>query len=449
MMFLKNQKLDRRTLLRGMLGGAAVTIGLPPLEAFFNSNGNAYAIGGGFPVRFGLFFWGNGILPNKWNPKGEGTGDAWSLNEQMQALASVKEHITVVSGMAVKTGVQNNIPHETGATGILTGSTWQGTDQGGSPQLPSIDQIIAAELGAYTRFKSIEFGAEPGYGYSWNGVNSRNPPESSPAALFERIFGGSFRLPGESAGPDPRLGLRRSVLDAVMADAKKLQQRLGQADKERLEQHLNSLRELEQRIRFIEENPPNLAACAYPNEPLANYPNVDGRPQIAAKHRAMTDIMVMALACDQTRVFSNFFSYPVNNILFLTDDIRGHHQLTHDEPGDQPTVNKIVKLIMNEYAYMIEKLAEIPEGDGTLLDHSAILATTDCSLGRTHSLNDYPIIIAGKAGGALKTNMHYRDPAGDNASKVMLSLVRACGVSAATFGIEEGEVQDGLGAIEA
>ena len=454
-MFLKKRQLDRRTMLRGMLGGAAVSIALPPLEIFFNGSGTAYAVGGGFPIRFGLFFWGNGVLPQKWTPTGEvgvNAGDAWQLSEQLQPLADVKQHISVISGMSVKTGVQNNIPHESGAAGILSGSMWNGTDMGGTPMGPTVDQIIAAELGALTRFKSIEFGAEPGEGYSWNGLNSRNPPESSPAALFERVFGGGFSLPSENAGPDPRLKLRRSVLDAVIEDAKALQQRLGQTDRERLDQHLSSLRELEQRIRFIEENPPNLEACNYPTEPLADYPNIEGRPQMAAKHRAMTDIMVMALACDQTRVFSNFFSRPVNNILFLepgqTNANLGHHQLTHDEPGDQPTVNEIVKVIMGEFAYMVERLSQIPEGEATLLDNSAVLATTDCSLGRTHSLDNYPLVIAGKAGGKLKSNIHYRDAGGDNASKVILSLVRAVGVTAGSFGVDDGETTDGLGAIE-
>lgn len=451
-MFLKNRKLDRRTMLRGLLGGTAVSIALPPLEIFFNNSGNAYAIGGGFPTRFGLFFWGNGVLPQHWVPDGEGEGDEWTLSEQLAALKNVKQHVSVISGMSVKTGAQNNIPHESGASGILTGSQWEGTDAGGTPLAPSVDQVIAAELGALTRFKSIEFGAEPGEGYSWSGLNSRNPPESSPAALFERIFGGSFRLPGDDVGPDPRLGQRRSVLDVVMEDAKALQARLGQTDRERLEQHLTSLRELEQRIDFIEKNPPNYEACNYPDEPLSDYPPIDERPQMAEKHRAMTDIMIMALACDQTRVFSNFFSRPVNNILFLkpgeTNANLGHHQLTHDEPGDQPTVNEIVKIIVGEFAYMVERMSEIAEGDGTLLDNSAVLATTDCSLGRTHSLDDYPLVIAGRAGGNLKTDIHYRDPAGDNASKVILSLIRAVGVTAASFGVEDGETSDGLGVIE-
>jgi hypothetical protein len=247
---------------------------------------------------------------------------------------------------------------------------------------------------------------------------------------------------------DPKLRLRRSVLDLVHQDAQRLTQRLGASDRIRLDQHLTGIRELEQRLARLEEDPPDLEACAVPGEPAEEYPDLDGRPQLAAIQRAMADILAMALACDQTRVFSNFFTYPVSNHLFpgMRD---GHHRLTHDEGGDQPQVNEIIKQIITELAYFLGALARVQEGDSTLLDHSLILCTTDVSFGRTHSIADYPIILAGSASGAIQKGVHYHSSTGENASKVLLSIVRAMGLRRERFGAQGGEVDTSLGAIEA
>jgi hypothetical protein len=312
---------------------------------------------------------------------------------------------------------------------------------------PSVDQLIAAKLGESTRFRSLEFGAEPGSGLSYNGPNSINPPERSPHALFERVFGGSFQLPGEGPIIDPTLALRRSVLDAVMDHIKSLQNQLGASDKLRLEQHLESVRGLEKRLAKLEEDPPNLAGCAMAPKPEKEYPDIEGRPQLQAKNRAFCDIVTLALACDQTRVFSNFFTYPVSNNLFPSAPA-GHHQLTHDETGDQPEVHKITLQCIEELAYQIESLMSVQEGDGTLLDHMVVLGTTEVSLGKTHSLEEFPIVLAGGCGGKLKTGIHYRSVGAENTSKVILSIIRATGVDAASFGGEGGKVTDGLSAIE-
>jgi hypothetical protein len=247
--------------------------------------------------------------------------------------------------------------------------------------------------------------------------------------------------------PDPRLALRRSVLDAVMEESSSFQRELGAEDRRRLEAHFVSVRELELRIQRLEADPPNLAACTRPAEPLADYPDIDGRPQIVAKNRAMCDVIALALACDQTRVFSNWIVEPVSNNL-IADATAGHHQLTHDEPGDQPMVNSIVRLLVGEYAYLLESLKNIPEGDGTLLDHCAVLGTSDVSYGRNHSLDEFPILIGGGANGRLRNGIHYRSEVRENTSKVMLSLVRSMGVVAGSFGGESGYTEDGLSAIE-
>jgi hypothetical protein len=419
-----------------MLGGAAISVALPRLEAF---------AAGAFPKRFGIWFWGNGMLPARWNPTGSGT--EWTLSEQLMPLEPVKSEITVVSGMSLKTG--NSIPHGSGPAGILSGAPLiVRTGEDFTFSAPSIDQTIANVVGRETRFRSLEVGVRPEQGLSYNGPDSRNPPESSPRKVFDRLFGSGFTAPGEEPVIDPKLRLRRSVLDAVLADADRLKGRLGAQDKLRLEQHLEGVRDLERRIQRLEENPPTLESCAVPAMPAEDYPDIDGRPPLAEISRVMAELVAMALACDQTRVFSLFYTYPVNNILFpgLPE---GHHRLTHDEPGEQPLVNQIVVSIITELRHFIETLKNVPEGDGTLLDNCAVLCTSDVSFGRTHSLDDYPIIIAGTACGALKKGIHYRSPSGENASMVLLSLVRAMDLAVTSYGVGSGMVDEGLGAIEA
>lgn len=430
--------LSRRTLLRGLLRGSAVALALPPLEIFLGRKG-AYACGGAIPRRFGLFFWGNGNLPERWLPTGE--GEAWELSEQLAPLASVKDFLTVVSGMSVK--LPNTEPHGSGAAGILSASSLMSVGDDLTFSEPTIDQIIAAGIGAETLYSSLQTAATDTYGLSYTGAGARASAETDPYAFYERIFGETFREPGEEVEIDPTLGLRRSVLDAVMEDIAALEARVGAADKVRLEQHLDGVRELEQRLARLEEDPPNLEACERASSPEASYPDVDGRAQASARSRAMTDMLAMALACDQTRVFAHFFSEPVSNILYpgASD---GHHNLTHDEMDPQDEVNAITVQIMEDFAYMLEKFASVDEGDGTLLDNSVILGVSEVSLGRSHSLDDMPILLAGSACGRLRTNYHYRSVSQENATKVLLTLAQAMDLSIAELGVDEGWTDETL-----
>jgi hypothetical protein len=438
---------SRRSVLRGMLRGSAVTVGLPLLQGFLNEGGTALACGDGLPLRFGLFFWGNGILPDKWVPTGEGAG--WTLSPQLSPLAAVQDLITVVSGMSIHT--ENLIPHGSGAAGILTGAPLQVYEDGrldGTFAGPSLDQIIAAEIGGETIYRSLETGVVPGTGgRSYNGPNNKNPPELNPFAFYERVFGASFRAPGEDGVVDPRLGLRRSVLDAVLTDIHKLDANVGNADKARLDQHFTGVRELELRLARLQEDPPNLEACGRPEAPESVFPDIEGRPQMEATHRAMADLLIMSIACDQTRVFSHWFSDPLTNTLY-PEVSAGHHDLTHNEIGEQPEVSQIVTFVMSQLAYMVEQMALVPEGDGTMLDNLLMLATSEVSDGRTHSFEEMPLILVGNACGRIRQGVHHRSHTQENTSKLLLSTVRAMNINAVSFGADEGEVSDGLSAIE-
>jgi hypothetical protein len=435
-------RFTRRSVLRGMFRGAVVTVGLPPLLAT-TTRGARAACDDGFPKRFGLFFWGNGNRPDQWTPAGEGAD--WALSESLAPLASVKEKISVVSGLSVK--VPNIIPHWSGAIGLLTGQAPDGVDGDWDVGAPTIDQLLAQSIGGETIYRSLEVGVDTASAVSWAGPGAQYPCEDDPYAFFDRLFGASFREPGSDAEPDPSIAFRRSVLDAVMGDINALQSAAGREDRVRLERHFDGIRELELRLARLQEDPPNLAACTRPSAPEAAYPDVDGRPQISARCRAMSDLIAMSFACDQTRVASMYLGYPVSNTMFegITD---GHHSLTHNEPSPQPQVQDITHQVITEFAYLLDALDAIPEGDGTLLDHCCMLGTTDVSEGRIHSLDEMPIVLAGGACGALNMGIHHRSYGQENAAKLMLSIVRAMGVTQEGLGAGDTWTTDGLSAIE-
>jgi hypothetical protein len=439
-------RLDRRTVLKGLLGGAVVSVALPALEIMLNEHGTALADGSAFPTRFGLWVWGNGVTPSRWVPALAGEGEAWQLSEQLSPLAAVKSKLIVPSGFEVR--ARNLIPHLSGFGALLTGLAQIGEEGDNTYAGPTIDQQIAAVLGADTAYRSIEAGGWFSESISHNGPHSPNPPETVPHVLFERLFGPTFRAPGEETRVDPRLALRRSVLDAVGGRVTSLQAQLGSADRARLDQHLSGIRDLELRLARLEAGPPDLAACMRPDAPTSAERLADA----FLNHEAIADLMVMALACDQTRVMTLSFMHGVSNYLF-PGATAGHHELTHNEPPDdlgyQPEVHRNTMMSIEQLGYLLRAMDAVTEGDGTLLDHSAVLATTDVSWGFTHQIDEYPIVIAGSANGRFKQDVHYRSTTRENPSRVMLSLIRAMGIVQASYGDEDRYTEDGLGAIEA
>ncbi len=450
----RRNRISRRALLRGMLGGSAVAVGLPALELFLNESGTAYAdCASGMPTVFGIFYWGNGMIPDLWNPTT--TGPGYDLPPMLSGLRKsvmggdnwdVTPKVSVVSGMRVLTS--NTSPHGSGPAGLFSGADLVDDTFIG----PSLDQVIAdgfAASGGDKRFHSIEIGVERSTSsWSMTGPHMVNPPECDPFGLYTRIFGPEFRLPGDHSAPPPQIALRHSVLDAVGAQARRLESRVGAADRARLEQHYEGIRALELQLERLAMAPVAPACVARPDMPAMDYPDREGRPQMQAIHRVMVDMMAITLACDQTRVFSEMFSQPVNNTLFL-DAPAGHHELTHNEVDPQPQVERIVTFILGEFAYLVNKLDSVVEGGSTLLDRCAILGTTDVSYGRTHSLEDYPMLIAGNACGTLRSGLHYQSPSAENASKVPLTIMNALGLVTAGYGTGAAHTTDMLSAIQA
>lgn len=448
---------NRRQLLRGLMGGAAVTVALPMLDGMLNTSGEAFADGHALPKRFGIFFWGNGVRLDKWNPTGTGSG--FPLSPALMPMASVKDYVSIVSGMNIKTGNQRG--HHAGCVGILSGAPMIPQDPGGAGYAStfsdkSIDQKIAAEIGKTTRFKSLEVAISRsivnGEGttlryLSHNGPDAGNPPEFDPKKLFERVFGVGFVDPEIKRREDLKVGLRRSVLDAVWQDAKALQLRVGSADRSRLDAHMTAIRALEVRLASL---PPSAGACAIPAIP-GSFPTDAGKEPMEERMKAFSDLLTLVMACDQTRVFSIQFTGSVGGTVFWqVGASNGHHDLSHDEAGDQPVLQQTTVFTMKNLAYLLDKLKNTTEGTGNLLDRTAILASSDTAHGREHTINDYPILVAGKAGGALKGGVHYRSTTGENTSTVLHSLFKATtDLPITEFGKDGGRVTSGCKAIEA
>jgi hypothetical protein len=322
---------------------------------------------------------------------------------------------------------------------------------------PSLDQLVAADLGKTTRFKSLELGvsrrlrkdegATPQI-LSHNGPNSGNPPIFEPRDLFSRLFGGDAPPPmGAVGGPSvlqKAIAMRKSVLDVVVKDIERLKLTVGATDKRRLDQHFSNLRAIEKRLQM----PEAAGGCTPGTAPQLFPPTAQGE-QLEPVTVAMSELLALALACDQTRVFSMLFTGTIGGTVFLQAGVkRGHHQLTHDEPGDQPQIQATTVFTMQMLSTLLQKLKDTPEGAGNLLDSCAILATTDTSEGKTHSIKDYPILVAGRAGGFLKhPGIHHRE-VGGNTSTVLMTMLRAVGSTATEVGASTGRATTGLSAIE-
>src|SRR4051794_22788132 len=309
------KRLDRRTVLRGLLAtGAAVTIPLPLLEGMLNTNGTALAATGtAVSPLYVTWFFGNGSLPGLWKPAATGAGSAWALSEQLQQLSDIKSYLTVLSGLENKL-VVSGVEHPSGSAGATTGAPLNGN----AVRAASIDQIVADAISKGAPFRSIEVGVTPATPngpqdslatVSHRGPNARNNAEYDPKTLFNRLFTSTTSMTGTTQ-PDAASKLatvKRSVLDAVIADGTSLEQRLGASDKQRVEQHLDAIRAIEQRLQTT---PPDGGSttpseCSSPAAPSVGKDTKSEAPP--AVNTAMAQLSTLALACEQTRVLTFMF----------------------------------------------------------------------------------------------------------------------------------------------
>lgn len=438
---------SRRRVLRGMLNGAAVSVALPMLNCFLNDNGTALASGRPIPQRFGTWSWGLGMSEAIFVPKQ--TGANYDLPLEIQALKPVQQHINLLTNYHVFKDAAPNLCHHTGWV-ILRSGIAPVTAQNRPGE--TIDVTIAKKIGNETRFKNLSANATGDVrdSFSYENGNSVNTPEWSPLRFYTRLFGTDFQNPNAAEfKPDPRVMARKSVLSGVMGETKELNKSLGAEDRARLDQYFTGLRDLERRFDLQLRKPDPLEACIVPGKPEDLPAGLDAE-LVAKRHRIMTELMLMAVACDQTRVFNMFYAAAFSGTTKPGYD-KPHHTATHEEAVDehvhcQPNVSWYTRRAMQEWAHFVQALANFKEGDGTLLDNVFVFALTDQSFAKTHAIEGIPMFTAGRAGGRVKTGLHI-DGGGTPGTRVGYTAMQLMGVDAPSWGNQSNNTSKEIGEI--
>ena len=435
-------KLHRRNILRGMFQGSAAVVGVPFLDCFLDSKGKALAATGRpLPTRFNTFFFGCGLTKQLWIPKVGGKD--YEMTVQLKPLEKFRSKLNVFSGLRVPLDDNPNYQHWSGVAAAATGISPTKQSEFDSK---SIDQQIADVISHGARFKSVSASAagDPKQSYSSLGGANTLPAEASPLSLYTRLFGPGFQDPTKGDWkPDPQALIQQSVLSAVADNRKRVMQNLGAADRARMDQYFTSVREAELQMIAQQQRPEIQAKVTIPDAPAEAVCN-NALPNLRAVVPMMAKLGALALATDQTRVFNLSVSEPGSQI-FMPGDSLGYHQSTHEEPidpvlGYQPRVAQYNVDTMELFAMLLKELDGIPEGDGTILDHSLVFAFTDQSFAKIHAVDGLPIFVAGGASGRMKAGFHV---AGDSSpvSRVGLTIQKAMGVSLDVWGKGSMEVR--------
>jgi len=432
------KKWNRRHVLKGMLGGTAVTVGLPLLDCFLDGNGTALAAGAPIPSRFGTWFWGCGINAARWIP--EKVGADYDLKAELAPIEPFRKKVSVFTGFNCILGGKPNLPHWSGIMATLTGTVpLRGGMGSGSTEAPTIDCLVADAIGTGSRFRSLEVACtgQSGVSYSMRAGSTVNPSEVDPVSLYRRIFGPEYKDPNAAEfKPDPEIMLRQSVLSSVKEERDALARVVGAADRARVDQYFTSLRDMEQQLALLLQKPAPAVACLKLKEP--EQIKLGPTWETAVKtHDVLADLVVMALACNQTRVFNVALSTAASN-LRRDGSAVSFHELTHEEPVDdklgyQPKSTFFIEKSMETFAAMLRKMDSIKEGDGTLLDHSLLLATSESNYAKLHTIDSLPIMIAGSAGGKWRSGQHINGK-GDPTSRIGLTIQQAFGIPVGSWG---------------
>ena len=410
---MKNQLLSRRTVLRGL----GTMIALPWLESMGSLTTWAAGAPGKktAPNRMAFLYVPNGKDMANWTPASEGA--LGTLPSILSALAPVKNDLVVLTGLAsdkARPHGDGGGDHARAMASFLTGAHPQKTDGTDIRAAVSVDQLAAARIGEQTRLPSLEIGCEAsamagncdsGYScvysstMSWKTPTQPLPKEVNPKMVFERLFGSAG-----SAQREHRYKSRKSILDFIRDDTRALATKISYTDRQKLGEYFTSIREVEQRMDRLAQLPPITA----PNGATAP----QSVPGDYAEHlRIMCDMLVLAFQADVTRICTFVLANEGSNKNYPSLGVReGHHELSHHGKDAEKIrkVREINKFHVAQFAYLLQKLKSIPEGDGTLLDHCMIAYGSGNSDGDRHNHDDLPILLAGRGGGTIKTGRHIR-----------------------------------------
>jgi uncharacterized protein DUF1552 len=429
--------ISRRTILQG----AGVAMALPWLESL-PAFGAEPAAGGAaqFPKRFAALFMACGINSNHWWAKG--SGSEMELSKTLEPLAPIKNKLNVISGLFNKAATGVGIhPGQTG--NILSGAALQkGAELKGGV---SMDQVLANTIGQETVQPSLVLGCEqPITGYhetnfsmaysshiSWQNATSPVPMEVYPSLAFDSLF--------------ENRGSRRnqSVLDRVREQAASLSRQMSNSDKAKLDEYLSSVREVEKRANRARTDQVKAASNATDKGlPLATMPRPDnGLPEDIREHmRLMCDIVALAFQMDKTRVATLLLCRDISGLFYpFLDARKAHHSASHDDLSDE--YERISRYYVSQLAYLASRLDAMPEGDGTVLDHSCLIFLSNMWSGSKHDSTKLPLVQVGSLGGTLQTGrvLDYRDAPDDDRKlcSLYLSVIHRMGLPMAKFGDAE------------
>jgi hypothetical protein len=422
---------------RHFLRGAGVALALPWMESLAKAAASDQP-----PLRFACVYFSNGIDPKRWSAKGEGA--AMEFGESGAPLTAIREDIVFLKGLYNHQAFTNPSPHMGRMANMLSGARVS-ADPADIHVGTTFDQILAKQIGAQTAIPSIALGVEPnelrledglsmiyGSNISWVSPTKPATKEIYPARVFDALV---------DDGKGRRLD--RSILDAVLDDTHSIQPRISGSDRKKLDEYLESIRDIEKRIdragkeERLEGWRPTLAK---PNMPRP----ADEIPQDPPDHmKLMMDLVVLAFQMDKTRIATLMLNNDLSQMNFkFIPGVRGalHLDLTHNgkSPELQQMYLKTNQFHMQQLVYLVNKMKGIKEGEKTLLDSSLLLFGSNLYDGDAHGANEMPLIIAGKAGGKLQTGrvLDYSDAGNDNrrACSLYLSIMDHFGVTLDRFG---------------
>jgi hypothetical protein len=439
-MFLTKTHLSRRTFLNGM----GVTIALPLLESMIPAATPLAQTSAAGRTRLGCIYIPHGATMDKWTPATDGTG--FELSEILAPLEPFRDQVNVISDLShpqAYGGGSATANHNRSAATFLSGAH---AEAGPQAHLGiTMDQFAAQKMGQDTPLPSLELMIEEaslscGEGLScayrdtisWQGPTSPLPMQNNPQVVFERLFGDG------STDAERRARRQQSVslLDSVLGEASALQRKLPGADRARVDQYLNDVREIERRIE-------KAAKQASTDVTLPDAPT--GIPKDVDAHiKLMLDLQVLAWQADITRVTTFLLAKELSNATYPKSGVRdAFHILSHHSNVRE---NQDRFAVLNRYhvgllAYLLGKLKSIPDGDGTLLDHSMVLYGSAMSDGNQHNHGPLPIVVAGGASGRLKGGRHIRNAKDTTMSNLLLAMLDKLGIPTEKFGDSTGMLQ--------
>jgi hypothetical protein len=441
-MFITRKHLSRRTVLRGL----GATVALPLLDGMVPAL-TAISRTAAAPIRrLGVFYVPNGMSMPYWFPKTAGPMD--NLPPTLQSLNGMKDRVLLCGGLDDEAAnlVKGGGDHARSAGTFLTGVPFKITNGADVYAAVSMDQMAARELSKETQIASLELGIESNAmvgncdggascaytnTIAWRTPTTPLPIENDPRAVFERLFGTSGSTDPEARRA--RLRRDRSILDAVGAELKDLGRVIGPGDQVKLDEYLDALRDVERRIRMAED------------QSARELPVVDqpvGVPNDYQEHaRLMMDLLALAYQTDLTRISTFMLAREISGRAYPEVGVSdSHHPLSHhqDEPAKLERLHRINEHHFRQFAYLVEKLAALPEGDGTMLDHTLMLYGTGISDSNTHFYDDLPIALVGGTKAGIKGGRYVRYPEGTPLANLWVTVLEKLGMPVEAFGDSTG-----------